>query len=272
MNIPQNTYLPAKWSLGIASIAIKMGAILLINTACSAYAQFPNAKQLEGEQQRVEAQRKLLFDNVHSDKNVKNKMPQDAAVEKERWRIEHERKAIFGDDNLLIKNYQNNFPNIPTPQVSNIDIETIARRYEKQVEAQKREDIFIFASFTMPQTSLKRLIQHANKLGASVIFNGFKDNSFKAMMMAVQTLGEDYGNVVINPKAFAQYKIKSVPTVVLAKAAHIDQFDQEGCALPEHFVAISGDVSLDYALEEFARRAPSFAHQAIAYLRQVRGL
>lgn len=234
-------------------------------------AQFPDAKQLEGDQQRIEAQRKALFDNVHSDKNVKNKMPQDTAIEKERRRIEIERKAMFGDDNPLTQNPQNSFPNIPTPPVSNIDIETIARRYEKQAAARKSDDIFIFASLTMPQASLKRLIHQANKLGASVIFNGFKDNSLKAMMMAVNALGENNGNVVINPKAFTQYKIKSVPTIVLAKAEHIDQFDQEGCALPEHFVALAGDVSLDYALEDIARRSPIFAHQANSYLRQIRG-
>jgi len=171
-------------------------------------AQFPDVKQLEGERQRVESQRKVLFESAYSDKNVKNKMPQDAAIEKERQRIEIERKAMFGDDNPLIQNPQNSFPNIPTPPVSNIDIETIARRYEKQAAARKSDDIFIFASFTMPQASLKRLIHQANKLGASVIFNGFKDNSLKTMMMAVNALGENNGNVVINPKAFTQYKIK----------------------------------------------------------------
>ncbi len=52
-----------------------------------------------------------------------------------------------------------------------------------------------------------------------------------------------------------------------------ETLDTDGCSLPENFVAISGDVSLAYALQEMASRSavltPDLSALATRYLRQM---
>lgn len=203
--------------------------------------------------------------------SVAQSTPTASQLEQERQRIELERKQMFDANNPATKNATNVFPNVPTPERAGIDIEALAKRYEQKAAARKMDDLMIFASFTMPAESLKRIVSQANRVGASVVLRGFKNNSLKDTALAIQALGEQGGNVLVNPNAFTKYKIQAVPTMVLARAETIDQVDNEGCALPDNYVAVSGDVSLDYALEEIVRRAPPFEAVASRYLRQIRG-
>lgn len=232
----------------------------------------PTTSQLELEQQRIEAQRKKLFDlNNPATQAKPAALPSNAAVQKEMQRIERERKELFDPNNPATKNAKNSFPNVPTPEVSNVDIQALAKRYEQRAEARKMDDLMIFVSFTMPPESLKRIVAQAYKVGASVVLNGFKDNSLKATAAAIKQLGEASGNVLINPNAFTKYKVQAVPAVVLAKADSVDQIDSQGCALPDTYVSVSGDVSLDYSLDEIAQRDPRFTDLAKRYNRQLRG-
>ncbi len=190
-------------------------------------------------------------------------------IEKEQQRIEVGRKRMFDARNPATQNTANSFPNLPTPARAGMDIETMARQYEQKAETQKTDGLMIFASFTMPDESLKNLLKQANRVGASVVLRGFKNNSIKETALAIHALGEAGGNIAINPKSFTQYKIEAVPTVVLTKAEGIGNADEQGCALPEHFIAVSGDVSLDYALAQIVQRAPQWESIATSYLRQL---
>jgi conjugal transfer pilus assembly protein TrbC len=198
-------------------------------------------------------------------------LPSPSAIEAERQRIAPQRQQMFDPDNPATRNAANHFPNVPTPERAGIDIEALARQYEQKSAARRMDELMVFASFTMPRESLRRVVSQARQLGASVVLRGFKNNSLKETARAIEALGEPGGNVLVNPRAFTQYKVRAVPTLVLASAATIDQVDREGCALPGHYVAVSGDVSLDYALEEIARRSPGFEPVAARYLRQIRG-
>ncbi len=206
--------------------------------------------------------------------------PTASQIEKEQQRIEIERKRMFDDKQVTISTVTNNFPNVSTPKRVGIDLEAMVRQYEHKAVAQRADHLMIFASFTMPQESLKRLVHQANRVGASVVLRGFKNNSLKDTALAIHALGEPDGNLVINPKTFAYYKIEAVPTVVLTQAeleraktkikkATTEAAEGTGCALPEDFIAISGDVSLDYALEEIAKRAPQWQSQVMPYLKQL---
>lgn len=232
----------------------------------------PTASQLEQEQRRIEAERKAMFDpNNPATKAKAPALPSSAAVQGEMKRIEAERKAMFDPNNPATKNAKNVFPNVPTPEVSNIDIQALAKRYEQRADARRTDDLMVFVSFTMPPESLKRIVAQVSQLGGTVVLNGFKDNSWKATAFAIKDLGEKRGNVVVNPNAFAKYKVKSVPVTVLTKPEAIDQLDSEGCALPDTYAAIAGDVSLDYALEEIAQHDRRFTELAQRYARQLRG-
>lgn len=248
-------------------------ALLLATFGCEGFAQgLPPAAGLKAERERIEQVRKPMFDAGNPATQAgKGLLPSQADIERERQRVEQDRKALFDADNPATKNAGNTFPRVPTPDRSGIDIEALARQYEQKSAARRTDELMVFASFTMPEASLKRLVSQARQVGAAVVLRGFRNNSLKETAQAIEALGEPGGNVLVNPNAFTKYQVKAVPTLVLARAATIDQVDAQGCALPDDYVAVSGDVSLDYALDEIARRAPGFEPVATRYLRQIRG-
>ncbi|KVR29880.1 conjugal transfer protein [Burkholderia ubonensis] len=190
------------------------------------------------------------------------RMPADDRIRAEQARIERERKQMFCD----LQPAPNAFPNIATPAPSQVDPLTIARRYEERAGQRKQEELLAFASLSMPAESLKRLIRDTARVGGVVVLRGFKDRSFKATAAAIQALGVDTSAVQINPNAFKQYRVSAVPTVVLVKADRVLDLDAEGCALPENFAGISGDVTLPYSLREIARRSPAYQFLATRML------
>ena len=198
-------------------------------------------------------------------------LPSGAVLKQEMERVERQRKEVFAPTNPATLSPGNNFPQIPTPAPSGVDIQALARRYEQRAQARMTDDLMIFVSFSMPAASLKRMVAQGRLVGASVVLNGFKNNSMKETTQAIQNLGEGRGHVVVNPNAFVKYKIRSVPTVVLTKPNASDQLDAEGCALPDTYAAVVGDVSLDYSLDTIARRDARFSEVATRFANQVRG-
>lgn len=227
---------------------------------------------LEKERQRIEVERKQMFDPSNPSVNsAKRVMPGQAEVDAEMKRIERDRKEIFDPGNAAVAKQPNVFPNVATPERGGVNIESIAKRYEQKAAARKTDELMVFASFSMPIESLKRLVAQTSRVGGVVVLRGFKNNSYKETVVAINQLGESSGSVVVNPNAFTKYKVKAVPAVVLAKSNFIDQVDKDGCALPDHYASVGGDVSLEYALEELSKRAPDFDRVAGGYLRQLRG-
>jgi conjugal transfer pilus assembly protein TrbC len=234
--------------------------------------QTPGKSALELGRNRIEVQRKQLFDQANpATQGTPAAFPSPEAVGRELPRIETERKELFNPENSATKGAKNNFPNVQAPAVSGVDIEALAKRYEQRSEALKTDDLMIFVSFSMPADSLKRILGQANKVGAAVVLNGFRGNSFKDTASAVKGLGVPSGNVIVNPNAFTKYRIRAVPAVVLTKGSSIDQTDADGCALPDTFVSVAGDVSLDYALENISQRDARFSELANRYNRQLKG-
>ncbi|MFA8362885.1 type-F conjugative transfer system pilin assembly protein TrbC [Burkholderia ubonensis] len=203
-------------------------------------------------------QRGIIADAPFPTVSAGERMPADDRIRVEQARIERERKQMFGD----VQPVPNAFPNIPTPAPSRVDPLTVARRYEERTGQRKQEELLAFASLSMPADSLKRLIGDTARVGGVVVLRGFKDRSFKATAAAIQALGVDMSALQINPNAFKQYRISAVPAIVLVKADHVLDLDAEGCALPENFAGVSGDVTLPYSLREIARRSP--AYQSLA--------
>ena len=232
----------------------------------------PTASQLQVERERVEVQRKELFSPANPVAQPgKGKLPSGAALKTEMDRIEDDRKAMFSEGNPAFKNAPNTFPNIATPERSGIDLESLARRYETKAADRKTDGLMVFASFTVPAPTLKRLIADANKVGGVVILRGFKDGSLKKTALVVNALGEATGNVQINPEAFKKYRINAVPAVVLVKPEGQELVDNEGCALPDKYVMVAGDVGLSYALEDIAQRSLEFSDVAARYARPLKG-
>jgi conjugal transfer pilus assembly protein TrbC len=101
--------------------------------------------------------------------------------------------------------------------------------------------LIVFASLSMPQASLKR--------------RGFPDNSAKAF---VKQLGavvsrDDMTSIGIDPRLFRAFSVQAVPTYV-SVSSDFDLCAGFNCQtkLPP-FDRIVGNVSLEYALEQFAQ-------------------
>ncbi|RFC33917.1 MAG: conjugal transfer pilus assembly protein TrbC [Candidatus Nitrotoga sp. LAW] len=125
-------------------------------------------------------------------------------------------------------------------------------------------EMMIFVSFSMPRESLLRIVEQSEKTGARLIFRGFNGDKMTDMSKRISALlGNHRVEAVIHPPAFTQFKVNQVPALVLAQSDAGDKLDS-GCAQPDRYVKVTGDVSQDYALDYIERTSPQWA--AIARL------
>ena len=99
----------------------------------------------------------------------------------------------------------------------------------------------------------------AARSGAVLVLRGLKANSMRETLAAVSSLiGERQVAWVIDPEAFARHRIERAPTFVLSLDDRADTATGCGtdCRTPPAFVSVSGDVSLDHALDMLARQRP----------------
>lgn len=133
--------------------------------------------------------------------------------------------------------------------------------------------LIVFASLSMPEQSLKKLIRDTAKAGGTVVFNGFPGNSMKAFQQGIMKVvdNEDaYGSIGIDPRLFRAFDVTAVPAIVVVTSEFelCDGFNCETSVPP--FDRLTGNVPLEYVLETFAEgRGPGapIAKQALARLK-----
>lgn len=166
------------------------------------------------------------------------------------------------------------------PAASGTDIEALVRQYtgaSLSTTAQlPQAALRIFVTLDMPAASLRGLADQAARSGATLVLRGLKDNSMRVTLARVQSLiGERHVAWQIDPLAFTRYAIERAPTFVLltgsAGTTSTEAACTSDCRAPSAFVAIAGDVSLDYALEAMVRQVPSAKPQALPYLARLKG-
>lgn len=112
-----------------------------------------------------------------------------------------------------------------------------------------------FASLSMPEDSLKRMIADVSRAGGVVVFRGFPDNSMKAFTSAIARLVEDeadYASIGIDPRLFRAFEVRAVPTYV-AVSSDFDLCEGFRCktSVPPND-RLTGNVTAEYALSSFA--------------------
>lgn len=174
------------------------------------------------------------------------------------------------------------FPNvaaIPKPAVkqSNVDLAKLAEQYKGAVKsneaAQKATmpELMVMVSLSMPKASMDRVLDQAERAGATLVFRGLKGDSMTKMgeeMTAI--IGQRKVAAVIHPPAFQQFSVTTVPAVVLARQEASGVLD-DGCSRPDSFVKVTGDVSLEYALDYIERRNKVWAGIAKYYRTKIVG-
>jgi type-F conjugative transfer system pilin assembly protein TrbC len=108
---------------------------------------------------------------------------------------------------------------------------------KSQITKKSPAEFYIFVSASMPQESIKVLGQHAQMIGAHVVFQGLVGGSFPKMQSYMKDLGIA---VEIDPPKFEDYKVTVVPTFVLVNKNVSDR--------------VSGHISIFEALDQFRKK------------------
>lgn len=154
-------------------------------------------------------------------------------------------------------------------------LDALARQYSvsgKAQESKRSTDLLVFVTLAMPAESLRRLAVQAERAGAVLVLRGLKNNSMRETTAAVHAIAGK-ASWQINPPAFTRFNIQATPSFVMAHSTPQDagRAPQEGCAPPDSFVLVSGDASLDYALETIEKGSPEWGAEASLFLEKMRG-
>ena len=134
----------------------------------------------------------------------------------------------------------------------NLDV-ALSRYWKKFNDGKKRQenlpDLMVFVSFSMPERSLIELAEQVKRSGGQLVFRGMVKNSMQVTAQAMLGLNSHGVKAIIHPKLFERFEVKHVPTFVLLNSKESNC--TYGNCTPLHD-RISGNISLNYVLEEFA--------------------
>jgi len=137
------------------------------------------------------------------------------------------------------------------------DFDEIIQGASQNVAAKKGDapQFIVFASLSMPPKALRQMIADTSKAGGIIVFRGLPNNSLKAFTTAlskVVTEQDQLSNVGIDPRLFRAFDVKAVPTYV-AVSSDFDLCAGFSCQTKvPPYDRLVGNVSVEYALEQFA--------------------
>lgn len=141
-------------------------------------------------------------------------------------------------------------PSAPSP----IDPSAIAKKYRGE-STNDEPSLLVLVSFSLPKESLERIALQASKSGAFLVFRGAVDNSLKKTADVVASFVDKYPGlqVQIDPTIYKRYSVTHVPTYILSKKSEDKTACTKACDIGDSFLSVAGDVTLDYALEQFSQ-------------------
>lgn len=150
---------------------------------------------------------------------------------------------------------------LPQPAVADhpIDIELLARHFDRQGQSRQnglpQDDaphLLVFVSLGMPAATLERMMADAEQFHVTFVLRGMIDRDMQKTMQAVKNvIGQHKVAWFIDPDAFKRFAVTAVPSYVLLKRGAVAR-DCGGsqCFADGDFAKVSGDVSIDYALNQ----------------------
>lgn len=97
-----------------------------------------------------------------------------------------------------------------------------------------------FVSFSMPDDSLKAVLEQTARAGGMTVLRGLVDNSFKETALRMGKFAREHGpGLSVDPRQFTEHAVTTVPTFVIVGTEASDK--------------IAGNMSLAAALESIAR-------------------
>lgn len=141
-----------------------------------------------------------------------------------------------------------------------------------QQDAGSGGQVYVFASLSMPEASLRSLIADADRAGVPVLLRGFKGGSLGETAKALRELhgtdgGDDtLGGVLIDPRAFSVFEVEAVPAFI-AVPRPLPQCRGLDCSVPAPaHDRLAGNISLRAALQSLASEgeaAAAVSHDAL---------
>jgi conjugal transfer pilus assembly protein TrbC len=158
---------------------------------------------------------------------------------------------------------------LPAGPKGPVDFDDVIKGATASLKAERGAPmLMVFASLSMPQQSLKRLIEDTARAGGVVLFRGFPNNDIKSFATALGRVIDDktlFGNIAIDPRLFRSFNVQVVPAYVVS-SSDFDACDGLDCiTTPPPFDRMVGNVTLDYALTTFIEgRGPGAAVAGVA--------
>lgn len=214
----------------------------------------------------------LMALNTHAQE--KTSLPSDAALQKE---VQIQLQRANGAIEKAITQSKVSTQAAPKiesklPSAKYVDPAEIAKRYE-DINKASNDDLYIMVSFSMPTESLLRLADMASRADVNLVLRGVVDDSLPKTLEHVAVLAKKYPSlkISIDPTMFRRFGVQNVPTFIMTKDTIDEKQCSKACDPEDKYLSVAGDVSLDYALDYFAKHADkSFALQAEKYLRRIR--
>ncbi len=177
--------------------------------------------------------------------------------------------ALTKNQEKLTSVYKSEVKNIVDQSVEHSKYDE--RNSTSQTEKMPKSNVLIFISFSMPESSIKQIINDASKIHADVVIRGLINNSFKDTMLKMNEFVKSTGGgVELNPVWFKRFGINKVPAyVVVPENSRCFQSDQ--CSSDEDYDVIYGDMSLESALTEIENKGNVASVTSAKYLKKLRG-
>jgi conjugal transfer pilus assembly protein TrbC len=168
---------------------------------------------------------------------------------------------------------------LPQPvQRGAVDLAAVARGFDAAGVAAAAQalangpQLLVFVSLTMPEGSLRRLIEQGERTRATLVLRGLQDGSMVRTATVVrQLLGKHKTALQIDPQGFDRFSVNQVPTFILLKdGAQLQRCTDASCVPPTSYAEVSGDATIEYALEWIEERSPAFSREAKVLRRRLR--
>ena len=109
--------------------------------------------------------------------------------------------------------------------------------------------LIVFVSSSMSLALLKTYAQEASKYGATLVFKGLPEGSFKNLSNLVAQIDPDgKASLQIDEEAFDKYSVSTVPSIVLSHEENC--LPSQNCKVT--FDKITGNIGIQAALERFS--------------------
>ncbi len=129
--------------------------------------------------------------------------------------------------------------------------------------------LMIFVSASIPKASLKDLMIQARQSGGVMVFRGLIGGTLKNTQQFLGELAKENVSAIIDPRLFEMFNVEIVPTfVVLAKPAQ--DCEEANCNFTPIHDRITGNITLNYAIEQFADGQGDAKSQAASILSKLK--